>query len=410
MQRHRIELTTQEPIIDTRLPSHALVSLWPAFGLGLSVAVGNGLARFSYALILPAMREDLAWTYAQAGWLNTANALGYLAGALSGYLLLRSRSPAWLFSVGLYLTLLALPATALSAQLGWLTFARLLSGIGAAWVFSCGSALVADRYRHQADHSGTATGLFFAGAGLGIALSGLAVNPLLALWGVTAWPQAWLLLGLTAALLSIWPLREARRPGEIANATAGRALSVRGLWTPLLGYFVFAAGYIVYMTFILAWMRNEGWSWRLGLGVWLVLGGGVAVSPFVWRAALNHWPPALTLSASCLATLVGAAIPVMDPGGAGLLCSAAVFGLGVFIAPSSVAVLVRQTMPPDLWAKGMTLFTVVFALGQAIGPVAAGWIADIRTLSESLLFGIALLLVAALLPLLGMAPNSIFRR
>ena len=229
-----------------------------------------------------------------------------------------------------------------------MTVARLLSGIGAAWVFSCGSALVAGRYRHHADRSGTATGLFFAGAGLGIALSGLAVNPLLARWGVTAWPQAWLLLGLVAALLSIWPLREARRPGEIANATTGRALSVRGSWMPLLGYFVFAAGYIVYMTFILAWMRNQGWSWQLGLGV--------------------------------------------------------------FIAPSSGAVLVRRTMPPDLWAKGMTLFTVVFALGQAIGPVAAGWIADVSTLSESLLSGIALLLIAALLPLLGMVPNSIFRR
>jgi len=311
-----------------------------------------------------------------------------------------------LFSAGLYLTFLALPATALSAQLGWLTTARLLSGIGAAWVFSCGSALVAGRYRHHAALSGTATGLFFAGAGIGIGLSGLAVNPLLALWGVAAWPKAWLLLGLLAALLSIWPLREARRPIEIANVASGCALSVRGLWMPLLGYFLFAAGYIVYMTFILAWMRNQGWSWLFGLSVWLILGGGVAVSPFVWRAALNRWPPALTLSASCVATLIGAAIPIMDPGVAGLLCSAAVFGLGVFIAPSSVAVLVRQRMPAELWAKGMTLFTVVFALGQAIGPVAAGAIGDVGTLSDSLLFGVALLLAAALLPLLGMASKG----
>jgi len=383
-----------------------VVTLWPAFGLGLSVAVSVGLARFSYALILPAMQVDLAWNYAQAGWLNTANALGYVAGAVSGYFLLRRLSPAWLFSAGLYLTFLALPATALSAQIGWLTIARLLSGIGAAWTFSCGVVLVHARYRHSQNHGGTATGLFFAGAGLGIALSGVVVSPMLAHWGVGAWPQAWLLLGLAAALLSIWPLREARRPSEIANAPSDRGLSMRGLWTPLLGYFVFASGYIVYMTFIIAWMHNQGWSWLFGLSVWLILGGGVAVSPFVWRRALNRWPPEFTLSASCLSTLIGAAIPIVDPGKAGLLCSAAIFGLGVFIAPSSVAVLVRRQMSTELWARGMTLFTVVFALGQVIGPVAAGWIADVTTLNGAMLFGIVLLLVATLLPLAGMASNS----
>ena len=49
--------------------------------MALSVAVVNSFARFAYALILPAMREDLAWSYTQAGSLNTINALGYLAGS-----------------------------------------------------------------------------------------------------------------------------------------------------------------------------------------------------------------------------------------------------------------------------------------------------------------------------------------
>lgn len=398
--------SAQEANISSPSTSSGAVSLWPAFGLGLSVAVGNGLARFSYALILPAMREDLHWTYAEAGWLNTANALGYLAGAASGYAMLRTRSPAWLFCAGLYLTCMALPATALSAQIPWLTAMRLLSGIGAAWVFACGSALVAGRYRHHPEHNGTATGLFFAGAGVGMAVSGLAVNPVLAQWGVAAWPLAWLLLGLLAALLSIWPLREARLLHVVAAPSSGRPLTVRNLWASLMSYCLFAAGYIVYMTFILAWMHRQGWSLQFSLCVWLTLGGGVAVSPFLWRAALNKWPPALTLSASCSLTLLGATIPLVDAGGASLLTSAAVFGLGVFIAPSSVAVLVRQRMPSDLWAKGMALFTVVFASGQAIGPVAAGAIADRHSLTESLVFGAALLLAAALLALFGSASGQ----
>ncbi|WP_210417070.1 MFS transporter [Brenneria corticis] len=49
----------------------------------------------------------------------------------------------------------------------------------------------------------------------------------------------------------------------------------------------------------------------------------------------------------------------------------------------------------------MMLFTVVFSVGQAIGPMAAGWIADAYNLNRSLWFGLALLLAGALLPLLA---------
>ncbi|WP_418648148.1 YbfB/YjiJ family MFS transporter [Thauera butanivorans] len=392
--RHSPKCTT------TAMPNAA--SLWPAFGLGLAIAVGNGLARFSYALLLPAMREDLAWTYAQAGWLNTANALGYILGAASGYFLLRHASPARLFSWGLWLTLAALPLTGLHGSLASLTAARAAAGIGAAWVFSCGTALIAARYPETDGRRGTAMGVFFAGAGLGIGLSGLVVNPLLAWSGSQGWPAAWLWLGALALLLSVWPLKEALKVQRVSNAPARGALSLRGMRMALLGYFAFAAGYIVYMTFILAWLHTQHGSWQLSTLVWLVLGIGVSLSPFAWRRALEHWPPALTLSASCTATWAGTVIPLLNAHAAGLLASALVFGLGMFIAPSAIAVLVRQKLPAPQLAKGMTLFTVVFSVGQAIGPVAAGWIADEQTLRQSLLFGSGLLLAGTLLPLLGL--------
>ena len=55
--------------------------LWVVLALSLGPAVSNSFARFAYALLLPAMRAELDLNYSQAGWLNTANALGYLAGA-----------------------------------------------------------------------------------------------------------------------------------------------------------------------------------------------------------------------------------------------------------------------------------------------------------------------------------------
>jgi predicted MFS family arabinose efflux permease len=71
-------------------PSRAIVyeadrrhALLLAVALSLGSAIALGLARFSYALLLPPMRLDLAWNFAQAGAMNTANAFGYLLGALA---------------------------------------------------------------------------------------------------------------------------------------------------------------------------------------------------------------------------------------------------------------------------------------------------------------------------------------
>lgn len=364
------------------------------------MAVGNGFARFAYALLLPAMRTDLAWNYTQAGWLNTANALGYVVGAVSGYLLLRRYRPSILFGWGLWLTVISLGVTGLHPGIWWLTTMRVCSGIGAAWVFACGGALVAIRYQDNAAIRGTATGLFFSGAGIGIALSGICVNPLLASMGSHGWPYAWGLLGMLAALASIWPFYLSQRIGGVANSASAEPLVLAGLIPSLISYFVFAAGYIVYMTFIFAWLKGQGYTWQFATFIWIVLGVGVGISPFVWRRALGNWNPVHTLSASCFATLLGASIPIVTTSPAGILASAFIFGLGVFIAPSSVAALVRISMPSPQMAKGMTFFTVIFSIGQAIGPVLGGWIGDLGSLNSSLLLGSVLLLTAALLPLI----------
>ena len=66
-------------------PRSPAIGMLAAFGLSLAMAASISLARFSYAIILPAMRDDLGWSYTQAGTLNTINAVGYLIGSFLGY-------------------------------------------------------------------------------------------------------------------------------------------------------------------------------------------------------------------------------------------------------------------------------------------------------------------------------------
>ena len=44
-----------------------------ALRLSLGTASALGFARFAYGLLLPAMRDDLHWSLAEAGAMNTAN-------------------------------------------------------------------------------------------------------------------------------------------------------------------------------------------------------------------------------------------------------------------------------------------------------------------------------------------------
>jgi MFS family permease len=37
---------------------------------------------------------------------------------------------------------------------------------------------------------------------------------------------------------------------------------------------------------------------------------------------------------------------------------------------------VRHNLPGAAWASGIAAFTIVFALGQIVGPSLVGWLAD----------------------------------
>jgi predicted MFS family arabinose efflux permease len=51
--------------------------------LSLAPTVGLGIGHFACSLVLPDMRDALGWSYSAAGFMNTVNAAGYLAGALT---------------------------------------------------------------------------------------------------------------------------------------------------------------------------------------------------------------------------------------------------------------------------------------------------------------------------------------
>ncbi|MGV3652714.1 MAG: YbfB/YjiJ family MFS transporter, partial [Noviherbaspirillum sp.] len=171
-----------------------------ALALSLGAAISLGLARFSYALLLPPMREDLDWSYLLAGAMNTGNALGYLLGALATPALMRRFGAHAALVGGSLLTAVFLLLAGFLTDAALLMAQRVLAGVASAFIFISGGLLAARLGAMHGQRAGFLIGLYYGGTGLGITLSALLVPAALeaarAAGAPHAWQWAWLALGV----------------------------------------------------------------------------------------------------------------------------------------------------------------------------------------------------------------------
>jgi predicted MFS family arabinose efflux permease len=220
-------------------------------------------------------------------------------------------------------------------------------------------------------------GLYYGGTGLGIIVSAFLVPMFLQHGVVHGWQPAWQALGLVAlAMTGLMAL--GTPPDAPPPAAAGLAAEVpwRHLGWALAGYFCFGLGYIGYMTFIITLLREQ----RLGegaiTGFYVLLGLGVVASSWLWAGLLQRWrggqPLALLNGLLALATV----LPVLSAQALAVYGSGALFGAVFLSVVASTTALVRHNLPAAAWPRGITGFTIVFAVGQIIGPSVVGRIAD----------------------------------
>ncbi|RYF44212.1 MAG: YbfB/YjiJ family MFS transporter [Comamonadaceae bacterium] len=364
------------------------VSDLPFFGLALALSLGAaislGVTRFAYGLLLPPMRADLQWSYTLAGAMNTANALGYLLGAFATPRLMARFGPSRLVLWGAVLASLFMGLSGFFTGAGALLLQRVLAGAASALLFIGGGLLAARLGALQPGRSGFLLGLYYGGTGLGIVLSALLVPWVLEAAATRPHGWAWAWWALSAACFAasaalVWPARVMQRLTAAApppQADPGRQFRWSAFAPGLAGYTLFGVGYIGYMTFVIALLREQGvGAGRLTM-FYALLGVAVVVSSRIWAGLLDRYRGGQPLA--LLNGLLGAAtiVPALTAAWPAVLLSGLVFG-GVFLSVvASTTALVRHNLPPAQWAAGISAFTIVFAAGQIVGPTVVGWIAD----------------------------------
>jgi predicted MFS family arabinose efflux permease len=315
--------------------------------LAMAPAVGLGIARFAYALVLPDMRADLAWSWTEAGGMNTTNALGYLLGAmLAARAIDKWGAPASMLG-GAIACVLSLALCAVLRDTTLLNMARILAGVGGGFAFVGGGVLAAGVSARDPARSSFLLGLFYAGPGLGIAISGLVVPATLNQLGAGSWPMAWAALAVICVpLIGVLCFGLRAEGGRRTQSAVKHPLG--NIYLLLVGYALFGVGYIAYMTFMIAWVRDGGGSVIEQSAFWAVIGIGAMSSPWLWVNVHRRLKHGHAFALLCLVTAFGAVVPLLYSGTIALYVSGAMFGCAFFAVVASTTVFVRRNYAESL--------------------------------------------------------------
>ena len=294
--------------------------VWLALALSMGAALSLGVTRFAYGLLLPSMRADLGWSYTLAGAMNTVNALGYLLGALATPGLLRRFGPTRLLLAGALLASLFMGLSGFFSAAAPLMVQRLLAGVASAFVFITGGLLAARLAAQAPARAGFLLGLYYGGTGFGIVLSALLVPVVLEAAQAVSHPWAWAWWALSLACvvatgLLVWPALalDDRAGVGAAFAPANRLrFDWRDFSFALAGYALFGVGYIGYMTFVIALLREQGAGVAEVTQFYSLLGAAVILSSRVWARLLDRFHGGQALS--ILSALLGLATLLPEQG------------------------------------------------------------------------------------------------
>lgn len=384
-----------------------------------------GLARYAYAMLLPAMQSGLQLSYDQTGYISTGNFVGYLLSVLLVPPTLRQIKPRTAVTAGLLLISCALLAISQCIAFWQIFCLYTLAGIGGG--FANIPLMLLITYWFHRTKRGSALGLALGGNGAGIVLAGLLIPYLNRSFGAGGWRIGWLLLGLiclgvtvTAGLLlrnsptemGLEPIGEPEvcQPEQFASHERARDASL--LMRLGLIYTAFGATFMIYGTFLVTTMVRDYhfseahagfyWSW---VGVFSLF-SGVLFGTLSDRIGRKYGLALVLLVQTLAYALVGLKLD-----GYWLTVSIVLYGLALFAIPAIMTAAIAEYLGLARAAASFSTVTLFFAAGQSVGPATAGLLAHAHgSFSSAYLLAALLTLLAVVLavslPRLNPRPGS----
>jgi len=351
------------------LPTHYRYALGGLIGM----AAAMGIGRFVYTPILPGMMDELAMSASDAGLIASANYLGYLIGAVlaaGGWA--HGQERAIMLASVLASAVLCI-AMGLTDSFAAFVVIRFAAGLASAFMLVFLGTIVfshlaaAGRMDLQAMH--------FSGVGVGIAISSVMIGALVL--AHQPWNAGWIWAGLLS-LLAFVVVALLVRQGPVVTGEPVREPPLPddpALKRIIFSYGLFGFGYIVTATFLIAIVRSGEGGRLFEAAVWLVCGLAIPPANFLWQRLSRKFGLANVVALGCLTEAAGVMASVAIGGYAGPLIAAVLLG-GTFVSITALGLQMGRVLAGRSPRRALALMTAAFSVGQMVGPLVAGWLAD----------------------------------
>jgi MFS family permease len=341
-----------------------------------------GLGRFVFGMILPNMQIDLNMTITQAGFIGTSNFAGYLLGLLfAGYFYLKFGAIKLISSS---LLIQGITMIFMSLSFNYILVCIFYFFVG---FFAALATIAIMSYITQAvskEVRGKSAGILYMGSGLAIVLSGYLVPYMENFYKVESWRYIWGIFAIMTIFISFMVRHGLKskvvHPKKISIDTGTyfyilkdkRFVQISGL------YFCFGITYVVYITFfVLASMDKWHISSNISAPFWIVLGFLSIFSGPIFGMISDKIGRYKTIGIAFFIQSIANLIMALNLPVSYLWVSASLFGISVWAIPSIMAVLTAETFGLEKTATVFSKITLVFAIGQIIGPIGAGFLTDL---------------------------------
>lgn len=345
--------------------------------VALSAAVAQAFGRFSYAVLLPAINNDLLGSYAVAGLVGTANVAAYLLGTLAVSAMSRRTAPALLIRAGLAVTCAGLFVLWQADGAVALAVGLALTGVGGALIWVPAPGLAASVVRPS--RRGAAIGVSGSGIGGGIVFASALAAFLHSRGGDESWRTVYLVEAVLALVVLVLCLVFLRPPPHRLDGVEVRSGALRRVpgWVGVVsGYAAYGLAYSIYTSYLVTALEDDaGFSAGHAAAVYTLLGvalvgGGVLLGP-----ASDRWGRGRTLLVGY--TVMAAAILLVPVGAEpAASVSAIAFGLMMSGLPAVIAAHLADVLTPREFAGAFGRCTLAFGVAQLCGPPLGGFLAE----------------------------------
>lgn len=385
----------------------------------LSICACLGFGRFAIGMLLPSMAVTLKLTYAQMGFISTANFVGYLASVLISGHWSAEIGARRLIVVSLLLVGISMALVSRAASFHQVLLLYMVTGVGSGAANVTVMGLVSAWF--SSSRRGRAAGFIVIGSGFAIITSGRLIPYVNALEGQEGWRTNWLIISAIVIVIAfisgllirnrpedkgLHPLGadHSRQKGPSpAPRQTGSVYREKMIYFLGLIYFLFGYTYVIYATFIVTTLvRERGFSESLAGNFWALVGFLSLFSGPVFGTLSDRLSRKAGLIIVFTFQMISYLLVASGLPGVFLYLSIFFFGIVAWSIPSIMAAAVGDYVGAKKAAKAFGLVTFIFGFGQIAGPAVAGMLAE-RTGSFSSSFlmaaaaaGLAIVLTAFL--------------